>query len=160
MSRKPSRQRLGAFVRVRPFPACDFIAYHGTYAQRADSITWRGIKRGPRGNVWLASSPEWAAEHAAWRAAQDGCERAPLTVLKVRVVADPDKCPVFRPVHPANIPEVYAVPSAIPPEQILGPVKVSRAAVERGIKRGLKRRRRRPHGATCPPKIELTGRRR
>lgn len=152
------RKRLSAFVRVRPFPACDFVAYHGTYAARADSITWRGIRPGPRGNVWLASEPKWAWEHAAWRAAQDGCEKAPLTVLKVRVVADPDKCPVFRPVHPANIPEVYATPVAIPAERILGHEKPDRAAIERGIRRG--RTRRMKSGArTCPPPVVFQGRR-
>jgi hypothetical protein len=151
---------VGRFVAVRPFKACDFSAYHGTYSARAAGIRQEGLRpAAPRGAIWLSASPKFAAAHAAYRAALDGCAGAPITVLKIRVKGEAGACPVFRPLKKPGVPGLFVTPIRIPPERILSGVPADPRALAAGHARARARLRkmRRPRPVSCPPPVMLLG---
>lgn len=144
---------LGVFVRARPTSRCNFALFHGTYAKRVRGIKARGLRgRTPPGRtsepgVWLATTPRAAAEHAAVRAAMDGCPDSPIKVVRVHLRGS---C-AYRPLAGGR--RVFFVPGNVPPEQVTGVFEPDPKAIQAGRQRGLRRTSRSGERAprACPP---------
>lgn len=160
LGRVKRKSRLGAFVHVRPIKGCNFVAYHATYAGRVAGIKERGLRPGPKNDIWLTTDPKFASAHAASRAAQEGCPDAPLSLLRVRVTAS-GACPIYRPIGKGRS-KLFMTHTPIPASNILQTMPVDKDGVAEGRARGLNRakKRKRVTPTQCPPPVTLHGGRR